>query len=64
MITCPYCKNGKLNLETIERYPARLGGIPFIVNNAKIAKCGNCSNIVVSANEIKRWREIQNNKNI
>jgi hypothetical protein len=63
MITCPYCKNGKLNLEIIERYPAKLGGISFDVNDAKISKCGSCGNIAVSAKELYRWRDILNKIN-
>ncbi len=58
-MTCPYCGKRQMVLETVPNHLARLGGIDVHVKQARISKCRNCSRIMVAAEEIKRWRELQ-----
>jgi len=57
MITpkCPYCKDGQMTMKTVEVYPTRLGGIPFVVKEARIAQCDSCGRKAFTAEELKRW---------
>ncbi|MBL7219804.1 MAG: hypothetical protein ISS69_06810 [Phycisphaerae bacterium] len=42
-------------MKTMEAYSTRLGGIPFVVKDAKIAQCDRCGGEVFAAKELKRW---------
>jgi len=52
---CPYCEGGQLAMKTVEQYSTRLGGIPFVVKDARIAQCDSCGGEVFEAEERKRW---------
>jgi len=52
---CPYCEDGQLVKKTVEAYSTRLGGIPFVVKDARIAQCDSCGGEVFAAKERKRW---------
>lgn len=55
---CPKCGEGKLHVETIDRYLTRIGGTQVEIPNATIARCNHCDEFVVAATEVKRWEAI------
>ncbi len=59
---CPKCGKGKIQKIIIKNYNARLKGITFPVKNAEIGKCDTCDAKLYSANEIRRWELIFNQK--
>jgi putative zinc finger/helix-turn-helix YgiT family protein len=56
---CPNCEGGKLVKSLVPRYQARLGGIPFEIENARLWRCDSCDEIVVTAEDLKDWRKAQ-----
>jgi putative zinc finger/helix-turn-helix YgiT family protein len=56
---CPYCGKQEMELEIVPRHTTRLGGADVSVDDARISRCGNCNRIMVAAEELKRWRDIQ-----
>ena len=56
---CPVCGKGEVAEEVIPRYDTRLGGVPVLVDNARIGRCSACGETYISAKEIERWRAIQ-----
>lgn len=57
--SCPSCGRGELRPEVVHEYEARLGGVAFPVRNAEMERCTRCGKIVVSAAELRRWKELQ-----
>lgn len=55
---CPSCEKGKIRIEIIPEYETKLRGMPFVVKDAKIAKCDICGEELYNAKEIKRWEEL------
>ena len=45
--------------ETIADYAACLAGITFNVKDARISTCKSCGEIVITAEELKRWEGLQ-----
>ena len=57
-IKCPSCDDGIITMIKVKNYPAKLGGIEFVVPEAEFAVCDSCGKKVYSAKEIKRWKNI------
>lgn len=57
-VKCPSCGKGEMRIESIPEFETKLRGIPFVVKDAKIAKCDNCGEQLYNAKEVKRWEEI------
>lgn len=53
---CTKCGAGQMTPVTVGEYNARLGGIEFLVRDAKIRRCPECGEVAVGARELKRWR--------
>lgn len=56
---CPSCRDGTMAEEVIAEHETLLGGVPFVVPDARIWKCSHCDETVVSACEMKRWEAVQ-----
>lgn len=60
-MSCPKCKNGKLEVTVLRNFETRLKGIPFVVEDAKVLQCVKCGEKVYAAKEIERWEQVQKN---
>ena len=59
-IKCPSCGVNKMEEKIISEFHTKLGGVPFVVSNAKILECEKCGERIYDAKEIKRWeKELQ-----
>jgi YgiT-type zinc finger domain-containing protein len=58
-LKCPKCHKGNLARSTIKEFGAKLGGIPFTIDNAEVWRCAECGHVVATANDLKRWRDSQ-----
>ncbi len=56
---CPECGKGRMVPEVIRTHETRLGGLPFVIENAHIARCTHCAEVSVSGEELGRWRQVQ-----
>ena len=54
--TCVGCKKGQMIRVTETDYEARLSGVSFTVPTVNIRRCDQCSDVSVSATELKRWK--------
>jgi len=58
---CPYCDAGEVETTVVPEYATQLGGVPFVVRDAKIAKCNTCGGELFDAKELSRWEhELRN----
>ena len=57
-IACPSCGKPQMREKVIPAYRTRLGGVSVVVKDARVGVCDNCGESVVSAAELRRWREI------
>lgn len=55
---CPECGNGTVQASKIQNYKTKIKGYPFVVDEATIGICDNCSARHFSARETKRWEEL------
>ena len=44
--------------KVIPAYRTRLGGVAVVVKDARVGVCDNCGESIVSAVELRRWREV------
>jgi putative zinc finger/helix-turn-helix YgiT family protein len=58
-MVCPNCGKTELQHVVIPSYSTRMQGVPVQVDNAEIRVCRECGEEVVSAKELKRWRDTQ-----
>ena len=59
-IKCPSCGVNKMEEKIISEFHTKIGGVPFVVSNAKILECEKCGERIFDAKEIKRWeKELQ-----
>ena len=56
---CPNCGKSELKLVVIPSYATRIQGVPVQIDNAELRNCQQCGEEVVSAKELKRWRDTQ-----
>lgn len=56
---CPCCGVGEMVVKAVPEHHTRLGGVPVQVKDAQIAKCNHCNETSVSANELHRWENVQ-----
>lgn len=56
---CPECGQGKMVPAVIPTHETRLGGVPLVVQDARVSRCTHCGEISVPGEELKRWRQIQ-----
>jgi DNA-binding transcriptional regulator YiaG len=54
---CEKCGRGRVKATTIEGFPTRFDGTPFIVPTAAVGVCGKCGAKYFSSGERKKWRE-------
>ena len=54
---CPECGKGTVQATKIQNYKTKIKGYPFVVDEATIGICDNCSARHFSAHETKRWEE-------
>jgi len=59
-IKCSTCGKGEINFEVKKEYPTKIGGIAFIVKNARIGTCSNCEEEIVDAKEVEKWENERN----
>src|SRR5689334_21516133 len=59
---CPACGRESMSREIVPNYQAKVGGLVVQVPQAELLKCSSCGEVVVGAEEMKRWQRIQQDR--
>ncbi len=61
MMKCPSCNDGMIVTTVVAEYATVMGGVPFVVKNARLEACNTCNETLWDIKEIIRWeRELEN----
>lgn len=55
---CPECGKGTVEKTVQKDFQTKVRGYPFVVPEAVIGHCNNCGREFFSANEVKRWARL------